>query len=141
MFNLTPADIFHHAMFVSILCGLALPFKQEGGAMNNLGCFFLSGLPGGLDYVLLCLMYHGIITRKTEKRLNALINQWLRAPSMTIYAVVGWFAWYGGYRTGPWYITWTCILLHFYNGQYYARMAYETYTQYCVREASGVVEK
>ncbi len=27
-FKLPMADIFHHVLFVSILCGLAIPFKQ-----------------------------------------------------------------------------------------------------------------
>jgi hypothetical protein len=26
------------------------------GVANNFGCFFLSGLPGGLDYVMLVLV-------------------------------------------------------------------------------------
>jgi hypothetical protein len=26
------------------------------GVANNFGCFFLSGLPGGIDYVLLVLV-------------------------------------------------------------------------------------
>lgn len=52
-FALKPDEVFHHALFVTILCGLAIPLKQVSGVGNNLGCFFLSGLPGGLDYVML----------------------------------------------------------------------------------------
>lgn len=109
-FKLPMADVFHHATFVSVLCGIAIPYKQVGaplgkrripasstrsmcgirgcrpspgppwfaagnhsarevaavhratlihllvsqvgGAANNFGCFFLSGLPGGIDYVM-----------------------------------------------------------------------------------------
>ena len=29
------------------------------GVANNFGCFFLSGLPGGLDYVMLVLVRSG----------------------------------------------------------------------------------
>ena len=29
-FNLQAAEIFHHALFVTILCGLAIPYKQVG---------------------------------------------------------------------------------------------------------------
>ena len=58
-FPLTASDIFHHLVFVSILCGLGILFKQTGGIANNFGCFFLSGLPGGLDYILLVLKAHG----------------------------------------------------------------------------------
>ena len=52
-FSLNSQDVFHHLTFVVFLCGIAIPYKQVGGALNNVGCFILSGLPGGLDYYLL----------------------------------------------------------------------------------------
>ena len=54
-------EIFQHLAFVSILCGLAIPFKWIGGVANNFGCFFkfLSGLPGGVDYVMLTCVAQG----------------------------------------------------------------------------------
>jgi hypothetical protein len=45
-FKLSTSDIVHHLIFVSILCGLGIAFKDKGGIANNFGCFFLSGLPG-----------------------------------------------------------------------------------------------
>ena len=36
-FRLSAADIFHHLLFVSILCGLGIWFKQVGGVANNFG--------------------------------------------------------------------------------------------------------
>ena len=93
-FKLSGADIFHHAVFVTILCGLAIPYKHTGGVANNFGCFFLSGLPGGMDYVLLVLMQHGLIDKITEKKWNAVINVWLRGPSMSIYLFLGWMTWW-----------------------------------------------
>jgi len=140
-FSLTRSEIFHHALFVTILCGLAIPFKQTGGAANNFGCFFLSGavrpgsvdcaapcrthvaraapgLPGGIDYVLLVLYKQGVISKMAEKKWNAFINTWIRAPPMTVYAFVGWQSWL--YATAPDLPT-VCIIivsvLHFYNGQ------------------------
>lgn len=43
--KLERADIVHHAVFVLVLCGLAIPFKQAMGATNNFGCFFVSTRP------------------------------------------------------------------------------------------------
>ena len=85
-FKLPPADIFHHAVFVSILCGFAIPFKHVGGVSNNFGCFFLSGLPGGLNYVLLVLVKEGLMSALSQKGWDAWINTWLRGPSMSVYA-------------------------------------------------------
>jgi hypothetical protein len=99
-FPLPAADIFHHVTFVSVLCGLAIPFKQMGGCANNFGCFFLSGLPGGIDYVLLVLVREGRLAKMAEKRWNARINTWLRAPPMTVYAFVGYLGWLYGTTAG-----------------------------------------
>ena len=91
-FKLRAEDIFHHLVFTVILCGLAIPYKHAGGVANNFGCFFLSGLPGGVDYVLLVLVKQGAMAPITEKRLNAAINTWVRGPSMAVYAMLGWQA-------------------------------------------------
>lgn len=56
-FKLSTSDIVHHLVFVSVLCGLGIAFKDKGGIANNFGCFFLSGLPGGLDYILLVRVF------------------------------------------------------------------------------------
>jgi hypothetical protein len=133
-FKLNSADIFHHVTFVSVLCGLAIPFKHSGGAANNLGCFFLSGLPGGMDYVLLVLVREGKMAVKTEKKWNARINNWLRGPSMVMYAVFGYLAvLYGNYDV-PLVILLICVALHFHNGMYYGSMAVQNYGEYIAKE-------
>lgn len=132
-FQLTPADIFHHLYFAFLLCILAVPCKGIQGASANFGAFFLSGLPGGIDYVLLCLNYHGIVTRKQEKQWNTYINLYLRAPATVVYLVVAWTAWLnpGVTRASPpsaifYVLAFIAPYLHFYNGQYYCRDTVES---------------
>ena len=103
-FKLRAEDIFHHVTFTAILCGLAIPYKQVGGAANNFGCFFLSGLPGGIDYVLLVLVKQGVIHTLTEKRLNATINAWCRMPSMIVYGFLM-------YQTILYAVAATCVVV------------------------------
>eukprot|EP00039_Didymoeca_costata_P013490 m.205851 g.205851 ORF g.205851 m.205851 type:complete len:143 (+) comp15791_c0_seq13:556-984(+) len=99
-------------------------FMKVGGVANNFGCFFLSGLPGGLDYVLLVLVKEGYITKMDEKRWNSRINTWLRGPSMSVYAFIGWTAWYNGKTQHmPSIIVFIVVFLHFFNGQHYAEEA------------------
>jgi hypothetical protein len=50
----------------------------------------------GLDYVMLALKGHGLIDKMTEKKYNRYLQQWVRAPSMSIYAFIAWTAWYNG---------------------------------------------
>ena len=70
--------------------------------MTNFGCFFLCGLPGGLNYVALVLVRQGYMTPIQQKGFDAAINTWLRGPSMAIYAFLIWQTWlYGNYDLAP----------------------------------------
>lgn len=126
-FKLRSDELFHHALFVTILCGLAIPFKQHGGVANNLGCFILSGLPGGIDYVMLVLVKTGRMDPLTEKRVNARINTWLRGPAMVYYATLAYIAWLYGRTTLPTVALAVAAGLHFHNGQYYCAEAVQNY--------------
>ena len=52
-------------------------------ATNGL-LFFLNGLPGGLDYLLLTLVKYEIIRPIREKELNSYLNIWIRSPGVLI---------------------------------------------------------
>lgn len=133
-FPLRAEDIFHHLTFVSILCGLAIPLKHVDGIGNNFGCFFLSGVPGGIIYANLVAVSHGWMSKMTEKKIAALINVWLRGPSMVVYAFLGWSSFISGnVSTGPLFLL-ICVLLHFTNGQYYSQQAVESYAVHKERE-------
>ena len=132
-FPLRGDDIFHHVAFVVTLSGVAIPFKRAGGAANNLGCFFLSGIPGALNYVFLVLYYHGWMTRLQEKTWTARVNVWFRGPAMAVYAFIGAQAmWRGTYDT-PAVVLFGVIMLHFTNGQHYAQQSVESLTRYIER--------
>lgn len=126
-FSLRREDIFHHLTFVSVLCGLAIPLKHIGGVANNFGCFFLSGLPGGINYVLLVCVAQGWMGKLTEKVWTARINVWLRGPSMSIYLFLGFLSFaHDTKREVPWFLLAIVVTLHFHNGQYYAKQAVES---------------
>ena len=127
-FKLSTADIVHHLVFVTICCGLATPYKQDGGVANNVGCFVLSGLPGGIDYAMLVLVKHGYMNKFTEKVWNARIQGWIRGPAMAVYAFVIWQNHLLGTLGAPekpshvWFFT-IAGSLHILNGVYYANEA------------------
>eukprot|EP01059_Diplonema_ambulator_P004909 TRINITY_DN14625_c0_g2_i2.p1 TRINITY_DN14625_c0_g2~~TRINITY_DN14625_c0_g2_i2.p1 ORF type:complete len:256 (+),score=64.31 TRINITY_DN14625_c0_g2_i2:65-832(+) len=84
--NLTPDDWFHHIVFGGTIVTMGLCFKA--GRMVNALSFTLSGFPGGLDYVLLCLVKLGYITSLFEKRWNARIMTWIRNPLTTVLSYI-----------------------------------------------------
>ena len=82
-FGLTAADYFHHLLFVP---ALGFPGQvYQWGALANFQAFFISGLPGGLDYFMLGLIRVGRLSALFEKRVNAihlphLLNKNSRLP-------------------------------------------------------------
>ena len=83
-------DWLHHIL----TCGIALPLAAFSNAGSLLGhsLFYTTGLPGGIDYLMLFLNRNGFIEKITEKRVNNFLNLWLRCPgciSQAALTVVG----------------------------------------------------
>ena len=56
------------------------------------GAFWASGLPGGIDYLLLVLVKLGYMKSLTEKAYNVRLQTWLRAPGCLAHSFVTWGA-------------------------------------------------
>lgn len=84
MFKIKKGDILMH--HIVMLLVLLIPFWHEGNEhflmFTDYSLFFLCGLPGGIDYYLMHLCYTGKIDRLTEKRINTLLNAYIRAPGI-----------------------------------------------------------
>ena len=78
--RLTKADYFHHLLFIPTI---GIPGQLfSWGALGNFQAFFISGLPGGIDYMLLGFCKLGMLSPITEKRVNANLNIWIRVPGV-----------------------------------------------------------
>jgi len=72
-------DYLHHILMV----GFCLPVGNyiQSGLLLNYSLFFLTGLPGGIDYLLLFLNRNNLLIDKyTEKTINSYLNLWIRLP-------------------------------------------------------------
>ena len=78
-------DYLHHILMI----GVALPIGGllPSGTLLGFSLFFTTGLPGGIDYFLLFLTRNGWLDRDVEKRVNARLNVWVRAPGCIANAV------------------------------------------------------
>ena len=141
-FSLNADDIFHHLTFCATLCSLAIPNKLYSGLSIPFGAFFLSGLPGGIDYLMLTLSAHGIVSKDLQKDVYVKLNVWMRGPAMTVYMFIWWQTYINGGHPIPIAINIVACPLHFYNGQFYAQQAVESNAIYRYKkhlEAMGVV--
>ena len=75
---------------------LLIPYYFPVSTICNYLLFFLSGLPGGIDYVLLVLTTFDVIDKLQEKKINSFLNAYFRGP----FVVVGAYIVYLNYING-----------------------------------------
>lgn len=71
-------DWLHHIL----MCGIALPIANLSncGKMLNHSLFYLTGIPGGINYLLLFLNRNNYIDKIIQKKTNYYLSLWMRAP-------------------------------------------------------------
>ena len=79
-FNINNEDIFHHVSFVFF--GMLMKKYMMVGNIIGLYLFFITGLPGAIDYFLLFLYRTNYITKKTRHKLAVYLNSWIRCPGL-----------------------------------------------------------
>ncbi len=83
---LAAVDWVHHILMI----GFVLPtaYILQPGRLLGHGIFYASGLPGGIDYLMLALVKMGYMESLTEKRYNAIIQTWIRAPGCLAHSFI-----------------------------------------------------
>lgn len=117
-FNLTKADRLHHFLMV-LIAGSIEYYKKS--IISPAALFFITGLPGCIDYFLLFLVKLNKIQKKTEKIIYLYLSAYLRCPGACVISVIGLYN-----IKNEFYISnfnglislLSCILV-FWNGHYY----------------------
>lgn len=106
--NLRVIDYLHHILMMVIL---TMAYMMNVGVYMSYFLFFICGLPGMIDYSMLSLQYN----RRTEKRINSYLNNYIRAPG--IMFGLGMF-WRDIKRISLFYVSFSFVTL-FWNAQYF----------------------
>lgn len=85
-FNITPADRLHHGLMVLIAGSIEYYNKS---IISSAALFFISGLPGCIDYFLLFLVKLNKISKKREKIIYLYLSAYIRSPGACIISVMG----------------------------------------------------
>jgi hypothetical protein len=85
-FSLSADELFHHALFIPTIGAMGQYFSW--GALQGAIGTQLSGLPGGIDYLMLVLVKHNRVNVMAQKRLSASLNVYLRGPIITILSFI-----------------------------------------------------
>ena len=125
-------DWLHHLVMV----GVTLPLTYFVNNNNLIGhcLFFITGLPGGIDYLLLFLIRNNIIDKMIEKKLNRLINLWIRCPgcisnvTLILYNIIKY------YNIISNVVLWSSIIIMgtvYWNGIYFMEQVVVNYALTC----------
>ena len=156
-FKLSGADYFHHLVFIPTLgfpgqvyrwgplanwqvpAVASMPPTQHAAtnmlptlcrpvrAMHRPQAFFISGLPGGIDYLLLGLVKLGILDHMVEKRMNANLNTWVRSPGILCACVLLYQAVLLDMHVVPRWALYLQSVLPAYNALYFNKQAVANY--------------
>jgi len=125
-FTLSGADYFHHLLFIP---ALGIPGQTLlWGAVEPGGACFISGLPGGISYLMLGLLKLQRLDAMAEKRITANLNCWIRVPGILVSSFIVYQALLYGKHTLPLWPAVLHVVLPVYNALYYCKQAVANYT-------------
>lgn len=84
--KLMVVDWVHHIVMCTILSFTY--YYTTTVTITNYLLFFLSGLPGGIDYLMLSLVKYEKMDSMMEKYINSKLNIWIRSPGIIIGAYI-----------------------------------------------------
>jgi len=76
-------DYLHHIPTIFVLGYPTLVGNYDNAVVGHI-VFYLSGLPGGIDYIMLFFVRNKMINVITEKFVNKYLNLYIRCPGATI---------------------------------------------------------
>ena len=112
-------DWLHHILMAVV--GAPCLITSEVGPLMNFNNFFMCGIPGGLDYVMLFAVKHGWLNPLLEKKANAAINVWCRAPFLVCTASLAYVQFFVQEGVPLWlkYVRGFLVMLACWNGLFF----------------------
>lgn len=129
-FNLQAGDWLHHGMTALLTTPPILLCQQT--RTISFALFFMTGLPGGLDYLLLTCVKLGWLHSIVEKQLYVVLTVWIRGPGVIAGAVLSMDAVFNEYYRSQYTwvvflgIVWNMIICY-WNGMYFMHCTLSDY--------------
>ena len=132
--KLRSEDIFHHVVFVGTFALLNFTPSLAWGPLVNVLLFFMTGLPGAIDYALCCAVKLSKLDKLAEKNANCWINAYLRMPGLASVAALVWVCTMVGATRVPPLASVLVWILAFGNGTYYGEQVIGNYHACAARD-------
>jgi len=128
--SLKPIDVLHHVTSVFVCCPL---MHCMNTIITSWHLLIGTGIPGGIDYLFLTLVKYNVLDSMVEKRINAWLNAYLRAP----LGVIGSFLTFAYLRqtesTIKQVASFVIMVTTYWNATYFAKLAIESYASHRTR--------
>ena len=118
LYKITKTDLMHHL----VMCGITGPLiLYQKTIISSVSLFFMSGLPGMIDYFFLFLVKIGKYNSLKQKQNYINISIWLRSPGclLSVYLSIPGLIHYYHTCFIDFLILLIMAMLVFWNGQYY----------------------
>jgi hypothetical protein len=126
--NLTIIDWLHHLISNWFMAFVGVYYNNY--PTWNCGIFFMCGLPGGIDYLLLFLVKRGKIKKITEKNINVYLNNWIRNPCIIYTCSLNHSAYIQNIIYTPSYIYYISQFFILFNAIYFTQRVTLNYGSY-----------
>ncbi len=137
-FELTTIDKYHHISSVFLCFPPSILFNKK---ILSLFFFIGSGLPGGIDYLLLTLVKNNKMNYLTEKKWSSYINAYIRMPGGAICSFLTFTA---VLNSPDIYVQTTGAFLSFIsftNTAYFGKLAIENHTERLIESKREIKQK
>jgi len=121
-------DWLHHILMIAIVIPISVNLNL--GCLLGLCLFFVTGLPGGIDYLLLFLVRNKIIDKLLEKKINTYLNIWIRCPGCIIHSTMSAMILIKIYPTLSNLVLFAsivCMSIIYWNGIYFMNQVVQNY--------------
>ncbi len=123
-FKLTTIDIYHHVGSVLFAIPINIIYNKR---TNSMFYFFLTGIPGGLDYLCLTLVKHNKMNYITQKSFSSKQNTFIRMPGGIICCYLIFYSMRYLHTYGEYISAFLLLIIVFLNVTIFGQMAIENY--------------
>lgn len=131
-FQLTSEDWFHHLTFVPTLALPGMIF--DWGCFCNWFAFFICGIPGAIDYLILAMQKMDFFLTLNQKRISANLNVWIRVPGIIFGVGIGYLLFVRNMFRVPIIAILLQLTLLPINAIYYSKQSVVNYTLHTVKK-------
>ena len=125
-FTIRKEDWIHHISSVFIVSPICICFPTKG---MSLFYFFLTGLPGAIDYTMLSFQKNNIISKNYQKKINAHLNIYIRQPGGIICSYL---IFKDSIASTINIYTLFLSFVVYFNASFYCKQAVENYGKNCI---------